>query len=416
MNTNGGEATKGVSEEELVAGRLWSGQRLTRLRDERLEATGQFLVSQWEELAPWLAEQRATRVFVVLDRQALPPDLPVEAIAGLMPGVALEVFDRIAPNPPLELAEEAAAAARRQGAELVLGFGGGSSLDLAKLVALGASEVGDADGASWSEVVRAGRSLEAFRPRPLAAIPTTAGSGSEATHFAVTYVGGAKRSVVHPGMRPAAVVLDERLVAGMPRPLAAASGLDALAQALESMWAVGANDASRCDSLLAASLMMPVLERSVLAPRGGARRFMQWGSHVAGQAINVSKTTAAHALSYALTKRYQIPHGLAVALTLGHVAAWNAGVTDDDCLDPAGPDAVRQRVAAACRWLGVEPAEMPGRMVALLRTLELPASLDEAAVPAADLPDLAAAVDPVRLDNNPRRFTADDLESLLRHA
>jgi len=405
-----------LSEEELLEGGLWSGQRLTRWRDERLEATGQFVAARIEDLASWPELQQAARILVVLDRQAWPADLAFDTIAALAPQAAFAYFDRIEPNPSLELAEEAAGAARQHRADLVLGIGGGSSLDLAKMAALGGSEAGVAEGASWSECVRAGRSLDDFRPLPLAAIPTTAGSGSEATHFAVTYVGGVKRSIVHPAMRPAAVVLDERMVAGMPRALAAASGLDALAQALESMWAVAADHDSRSDSLLSASLMMPVLERSVLAPRGGARRFMQWGSHMAGQAINASKTTAAHALSYAITKRYGIAHGHAVALTLGHVAAWNARVTTDDCLDPAGPEAVRRRVAAASRWLGVEPEAMPERMAALLRGLELPASLREAGVPATDLPDLAAAVDPVRLDNNPRRFTATDLETLLRQA
>jgi alcohol dehydrogenase class IV len=142
-----------------------------------------------------------------------------------------------------------------------------------------------------------------------------------------------------------------------------------------------------------------------------------WGAHVAGRAINLSKTTAAHALSYQLTTRFGLAHGLAVALTLGHVATFNAGVTDADCTHPGGIQRVRTLVAQCCaNTLRCTPVEMPDRMRSLLRELNLPDTLQSAVVTRDALQPMAATADTVRLSNNPRRLTTELAAELLHAA
>lgn len=374
---------------------------------ERLQSTGQQLFERCEQLEGWLSRRGFRRVLLVVDRRAVTSGKLEETLESTFANKDVACFDQITPNPSLELAELAAEVARAHRAEVVIGIGGGSSIDLAKLAALGAAD------ARWADPLPSEATLSRLSPLPLAAIPTTTGSGSEATHFAVAYEGAIKRSVVHARIRPEAVVLDERFVVGMPPSLAAVTGLDALSQSLESLWAVGATAASCRDALMAATLIAPRIIDSAFRPLDGDRRTMLLGAHLAGQAINVSKTTASHALSYRLTKQFEIPHGLAVALTLGRVAAWNAKVTELDCLDSRGHRWVRQQVETASQCLGTSPQGMPDRIADLLRQLQLPASLREAGVGREAIADLAASVDPVRLGNNPRRFQSADLESLL---
>jgi alcohol dehydrogenase class IV len=217
-------------------------------------------------------------------------------------------------------------------------------------------------------------------------------------------------------MLPAKVILDARFHEKMPAKLAASTGLDALAQALESIWAVGASSESVAYATDAGRVIVRHLVPSVIEGRVDSRRRMMQAAHEAGRAINISKTTASHALSYAMTTLFGLPHGLAVALTLGELTAFNAGVTSADCLDPRGPDVVQSRVRRAAALLGATPGTLGDALRGLLRQLGVPATLEEAGVPERALDELAGAVDAVRLTNNPRRATHDELVGLLRRS
>ena len=166
------------------------------------------------------------------------------------------------------------------------------------------------------------------------AIPTTAGTGSEATHFAVVYVDGEKYSLAHPYLVPAYAVIDPLLTYSLPAGVTAASGLDAFCQAIESIWAVGATDVSHTFATEAARLAVQHLRAAVQNPTDTARAGMCRAAHLSGKAINISKTTAPHALSYVLTAEYGLAHGVAVALTLAPMLQYNAQVTAIDCADP----------------------------------------------------------------------------------
>jgi alcohol dehydrogenase class IV len=360
---------------------------------------------------PALLEQLgAERVLLVVDRGAARASSAEEVLRDLLAARLAGTFDAFTPNPTSDQALAAAIVATDGGVDTMVAFGGGSCMDVAKVGALAAG-----DPSRGAELVRGG-STEGVRPLRVVAIPTTSGTGSDATHFSAIYVDGHKISVAHAGMKPAGVILDVALHVAMPRFVAAATGLDAICQATESLWAVAATADSRAHALEAQGLLIPSIVESVNSGGRGARQAMMHGAHRCGRAIDMSKTTAAHALSYELTTRFGIAHGLAVALTMGHVAAFNAGVGEADCTHPGGPSLVKERVDLACMAFGVGAAEMPARMRGLLAELGLPATLGAAGVTRESLAGMAEAADTVRLSNNPRRLSTADAIGILERA
>ncbi len=193
--------------------------------------------------------------------------------------------------------------------DFIIAVGGGSILDYAKLIALYL--------ANTNKLAENFMDFKELKVQtPLVAIPTTAGTGSEATHFAVLYKDENKYSIATDEILPRHVIVDPVLTYSMSPSLTASTGIDALCQAIESLWAKGATTESKGYAKKALHLIVPNLERAVLSPDAASRKSMAIGAYHAGQAINISKTTGPHALSYQLTNAYGIPHGEAVAMTM----------------------------------------------------------------------------------------------------
>ncbi|UYV14059.1 MAG: phosphonoacetaldehyde reductase [Phycisphaera sp.] len=362
---------------------------------------GQTLAFEAGALTQLIADSGMTRPMLVVDRRAVDAAGLREEIHGAT-RCGERMFDGIEPNPSAELARSVIDAAIRVRADGLVAVGGGSCIDLAKATALGLDHRNDVEA-----IIRGRSSIRGAAP--VIAVPTTAGSGSQATSFGVLYVEGRKKSIDHPALRPAAAVLDHRFIESLPPRLSAVSGLDALCQCIESIWACGATERSRTLATEGGTLMFEYLVAAARDQDPAACQAIMLGAHLSGCAINISRTTAAHAYSYALTQRYGVPHGLAVAYGLGWVAQWNAGVDADSCQHPAGPEAARVFVHDAAFVLGVRPDRVGDAMASLLDALSLPRSPLAAGVSVADLPALARAIDPMRLSNNPRRLTADDV-------
>ena len=196
--------------------------------------------------------------------------------------------------------------------DLIIAGGGGSAIDFAKClnVYLSTKKNVDRDGIIDSSLLK-GKFL------PMMAIPTTAGTGSEATHFAVAYINKIKISIAHEALRPKYVIVDPELTYNSPSYISACCGFDALSQAIESLWSKNSTGESRLYSEKAISLIASSITDAVNNNCYKARENLSFGSFLAGKAINISKTTAPHALSYSLTSAFNIPHGNAVAMTLG---------------------------------------------------------------------------------------------------
>ena len=200
---------------------------------------------------------------------------------------------------------------REMDARALVAIGGGSIMDMAKLIDFFGSLDTNLDAYNAGDI-------PAGDCRPLLAAPTTSGSGSEATHFAVLYRGEDKFSIADARVRPSHVWLVPEFTASMSPYQTACSGMDALAQSIESGWARGGTDASRLVAAEARQLALAHLLGAVQNPTPTHRAGMLDASYLAGKAIDVSKTTGAHAFSYILTSRFGLPHGHAVGLLLPH--------------------------------------------------------------------------------------------------
>ncbi|MBN2716706.1 MAG: iron-containing alcohol dehydrogenase [Deltaproteobacteria bacterium] len=194
--------------------------------------------------------------------------------------------------------------------DLIVAIGGGSVIDTSKLL------LAIAMGTSAFDLLR---NEIRGKDRPLFWVaPTTAGSGSEATHFAVAYQNGRKYSVAHDTLLPDWTVLDASLTITCPPSVTIASGVDAFCQSIESFWSPKATDTSRSYALSALQIIPDNLTLVLTTPaHHAARQNLLRAANLAGKAINITKTTAGHALSYGLTAELGIPHGIAVLLVMG---------------------------------------------------------------------------------------------------
>ena len=217
--------------------------------------------------------------------------------------------------------------------DLVIAVGGGSVIDIAKLINIFAVHV--AKEKEIYEFVNESSSVKQAG-LPLIAIPTTSGTGSEATHFAVVYIGNKKYSFAHEYVLPNFSIIDPSLSYSNPAYIKACSGFDALSQAIESFWAVGSTEESRSYSREAIKIILSSIEMAVLESDKKSMDRMSLAANLAGKAINISKTTAAHAVSYPITKFLDIPHGHAVALTLGSFFVINSHYSESQLNDSRG--------------------------------------------------------------------------------
>ena len=336
------------------------------------------------------------RVLLVTDPGMMATGLVQRATDGLRAaGVAVTLFDQVQADPPESIVLQAAEQAR--GATGVIAFGGGSSLDVAKLAALLA--------ASGQPLAQAYGIGNAQGPRlPLVLVPTTAGTGSEVTPISIVTTGASeKMGVVSPLLLPDLALLDPELTLGLPAHVTAATGIDAMVHAIEAYASVNANNnpISRALAVEALGLMVRMLLRAVQKPDDlEARTGMLLGSMLAGQAFANSPVAAVHALAYPIGGHYKVPHGLSNALVLPHVLRFNAQVAPEayaELLPHVFPDLPSMGVAEAARQFAQSMAD-------LSQACGLEQGLREMGIARAALPSLARdAMNQTRLlVNNPR--------------
>lgn len=237
-------------------------------------------------------------------------------------GLPLSVFDQVSADPADRIVLDAAAQAKEVGANLVIGFGGGSSMDVAKLVALLAHP-----SATQKLADIYGVGLATGPRLPLVQVPTTAGTGSEVTPVAIVTTGETtKAGVVAPSLLPDLAVLDAELTLGLPAHVTAATGVDAMVHAIEAYTSAHKKNpysdmlAREALRLLGCNLVTAVNEGSNLA----AREACLLGAMMAGQAFANAPVAAVHALAYPLGGHFHIPHGLSNSLVLPEVLRFNA--------------------------------------------------------------------------------------------
>lgn len=273
------------------------------------------------QLAEHCAARSARNVLLVTDAGILRHNL----LDSVLPGFAaadinLQVYSDVLADPAEELVLAATEQARAMGADLIVGFGGGSSMDTAKLVAY-LARPGQRQGLSDIYGVNQATGTRL----PLIQVPTTAGTGSEVTPISIVTTATGKSGVVSPQLLPDLAILDAQLTVGLPGPVTAATGIDAMVHAIEAYTSkLRKNPISDLLAREALRLLSANLELAVREPQNlEARQAMLLGACLAGQAFANAPVAAVHALAYPLGITFHLPHGLSNALVLNPVLAFN---------------------------------------------------------------------------------------------
>jgi|TARA_R110001592_G_scaffold185424_1_gene429418 alcohol dehydrogenase class IV len=349
-------------------------------------------------------EHMGNKVLLVTDPGLIKAGLLDAATKSLgEAGVQYELFDGVVADPPVSVVEAALADAREAGIDGVIGFGGGSSMDVAKLIALlmgGGEKLDEVYGVGQAK----GKRL------PLIQIPTTAGTGSEVTPISIITVGETeKKGVVAPQLLPDIALLDAELTLGLPAHVTAATGIDAMVHAIESYTSASANNNAVSKALAREALRLLGANIETAVKDGGnvqARSDMLLGAMLAGQAFANSPVAAVHALAYPIGGIFHVPHGLSNALVLPHVMRFNAN-TCGEAYSTLAADAFPDLASVPA---GQRANQFIDRLEALSADLGLEQTLREVGIGEADLPTLASdAMKQTRLlVNNPREVSEAD--------
>jgi alcohol dehydrogenase class IV len=358
-----------------------------------------------------LEEYRATSIFLVSGGDSFQRSGAAAALEPAIGRIPHHRLGGVRPNPTIEEVRVAVEAYRSSAADVVIGVGGGSVMDVAKMAAVLGSQPGDP-----LDYVTGQRPLQQARSCKLVLVPTTAGSGSEATSFAAVYVEGRKHSLDHPTVQADAALVDPLLSASQPPSVAASSALDALSHAVESYWSSRSTAASRRLAAAALQRLTRQLPRLGADPDRYTRSALALAALQAGQAIDVTRTTAAHAFAYPLTARFGVQHGHACALHLSWLFDYNQGVGEADSVDPRGPAFVRQQMSELRHWFGAaEREELRPRLQALVAQVHFAHRLSRLGLTESDLGlVIEDAFASNRLGNNPRAVTAEAALAGLR--
>ena len=240
-------------------------------------------------------------------------------------------FKGFSPNPQYEDIVPAVEQFKREGCDAIVAIGGGSAIDVAKCIKL---------YAPMDETVNYLYQEAKQSDIPLIAIPTTAGTGSESTRFSVIYYKGEKQSVRHNCIIPDVAILLPEVLYSLPVYQKKCTVLDALCQAIESYWSVYSTEESRAFAKEAIELIVANVEQYIFGDvTAEVASNIMMGSCLAGQAINITATTAPHAMSYKLTTTYGLPHGHSVGISLPRV--WRYMLSHGEkCTDGRGYDFV----------------------------------------------------------------------------
>lgn len=324
-------------------------------------------------------------------------------------GVAAVLYDQVREDPPEATVEAAAAVGREAGVDGVIAVGGGSSMDVAKVVAvlLGGSQ--PLTALYGVDQVQGGR-------LPMILVPTTAGTGSEVTPVAVITTGETTKAGVSSAvLLPDVAVLDADLTLGLPPSVTAMTGVDAMVHAIEAYTSkvkknpLSDNLAREALRLLGANIRTAVHTGSDREARAG----MLLGACLAGQAFANAPVAAVHALAYPLGGHYHIPHGLSNSLVLPSVLAFNMPEAAPLYAELAGI-----LVPEVCGSTEARAAALVEALRTLIDDVKLPATLQAAGVPERDLPMLAedAMLQQRLLVNNPREVALADALGIYRAA
>ena len=356
----------------------------------------QKILSGYRNVEVALGEVDSRRYMLVCDRSF--PYLPIKDF--FKPAV---VFDQFTPNPLYEQVCKGVELFNGNRCDAIVAVGGGSTLDVAKCIKL------------YCRMDPSRNYLEQECKDscvPLIAVPTTAGTGSESTRYAVIYYEGKKQSITHTSIVPDYAILEPTLLKSLPLYQKKCTMLDALCQGIESLWSVNSTDESMVFSKMAIETIMYHWHGYIENNDEDDAKSIMLAANYAGRAINITQTTAPHAMSYKLTSMYGLPHGHAVALCLPEV--WMYMMEHPEkCIDKRGAE----HLEFIFEWLGrlmLCDSAYKGLMMFRAIMFSLDMSAPESNSLDADLEVLVHSVNPVRLKNNPVALDEKTIDAIYK--
>jgi alcohol dehydrogenase class IV len=361
-------------------------------------------------LAKRIIESGGKSVLIVTDPGVLSAGLLNKALPQFKElALSLKIFSDVQADPPVSVIDSAVKLAQECRADFIVGFGGGSSMDVAKLVALlapGKEKLSDVYGIGMAKGPRL----------PLILVPTTAGTGSEVTTISIVTVSESeKKGVVSPKLLPDVALLDAELTLGLPPHITAATGIDAMVHAIEAFTTKRLkNPVSDCLAKEALRLLAGNLHAAVNAGDDiVVRENMLLGACLAGMAFTNAPVAGVHALAYPIGARFHVSHGLSNALMLGPVMRFNIAQAHGmyaqlgQIIKPGLQGSTTEQASQLADYLG-----------GLAGNLGLPKRLSEVGITSNDIDQLAsdAMLQTRLLQNSPREITLTDANALYREA
>lgn len=315
--------------------------------------------------------------------------------------VAVVRFSDFQPNPQYESVIKGVKIFRDEACDCIIAIGGGSAMDVAKCIKLYAGLPGNGENGKWL--------TEKAEPEPIPflAMPTTAGTGSEATRYAVVYYDGKKQSITSEKIIPDTVLMDPSVLMTLPIYQKKATMCDALCHAIESFWSINSTDESR---EYARSAIQGVLEYmdGYLNNTEAGNAGMLLAAHTAGKAINITQTTAGHAMCYKITSLFGCAHGHAAILCDRVLYPWMIRNTEQ-CSDPRGKEflsGILDEIGHAMGCCDAASGAEKLREIFNQLALNVPEATDE------QFEELMKSVNPVRLKNHPIALDEKTIDTL----
>lgn len=310
-------------------------------------------------------------------------------------------FSDFQPNPLYESVVKGVEVYRSEECDSIIAVGGGSAMDVAKCIKLYSNLPGNGEYGSWLKAEIIPNTI------PFLAMPTTAGTGSEATRYSVVYYDGKKQSVTSESFIPETVLMDPNCLVTLPLYQKNATMMDAFCHAIESFWSVNSTEESKKYSTLAIKGVLEHME-GYLSNTEEGNSGMLMAAHAAGQAINITQITAGHAMCYEITSLFGCAHGHAAVLCDRVLFPWMLD-NIDKCIDPRGVDYLKNTLNEIGVAMGCENGrEGAVKLKEIFERLEL----DVPMASAEQYEELKTSVNPVRLKNHPILLTMDTIDAL----
>ena len=366
----------------------------------------QKIINGIAQLPANLQEVGCEKLFLVVDSSY--PFLNIKDAIEALPVKERVMFSEFTPNPLYEQVSNGIELLKTSNCDTILAVGGGSAIDVAKCIKL-AVLAEEGNKAIIPPLVSTRVACDGTK-LPFIAIPTTAGTGSESTHNAVMYYEGAKQTVTNDGVLPDFAVLEPSVLKTLPLYQKKCTMMDALCQGIESWWSVNSTEESYEYSRKTIELIMANWRKYIFENDDEAAAQIMLAANYGGRAINITATTAAHAMSYKITSLYKFPHGHAVAVCLPEIWEYMIGHMDK-CIDKRGKDYLNGIFNEIAKSMG---AEIPSEAIVIFRDMMTQMELvnPTSQKREEELSVLSTSVNPVRLKNNPVELSEPVIRSI----